>query len=180
MVTTLIRSHRYPIDPCQFRWPWVTSKGGTRETQLFQWGEEACFRGSATPLLPTLFIFAIPTIARTVWPRTTEVGMVTCASAACFWRWAMPFRKLYKWVARFVSNCRVSCFFGTGEGHLLLYSTPLAIRHMHTQVHACKKYWGEHRINKLWRCRRQPAEACGQGCLTLYVGPGKQARSACD
>jgi len=26
----LIWSHRRRIDPCRFRWPWVTSKGGTR------------------------------------------------------------------------------------------------------------------------------------------------------
>jgi len=26
----LLGSHRSPIDPCRFRWPWVTLKGGTR------------------------------------------------------------------------------------------------------------------------------------------------------
>jgi len=27
---TLIGSPRWRIDPCRFRWPWVTLKGGTR------------------------------------------------------------------------------------------------------------------------------------------------------
>ena len=26
---TLTESHSHPIDPCQFRWPWVTLKSGT-------------------------------------------------------------------------------------------------------------------------------------------------------
>ena len=26
---TIRGSHRYPIDPCQFQWPWVTLEGGT-------------------------------------------------------------------------------------------------------------------------------------------------------
>ena len=33
---SLIGSHSYPIDPCQFRWRWVTLNDGTRGTQIFQ------------------------------------------------------------------------------------------------------------------------------------------------
>jgi len=29
-------SHRSPIDPCRFRWPWVTLNGGTRGVNFFQ------------------------------------------------------------------------------------------------------------------------------------------------
>jgi len=28
------KCHRQPIDPCQFRWSWVTLKGGTQEEHV--------------------------------------------------------------------------------------------------------------------------------------------------
>jgi len=33
---TLMESHRRLIDQCQFRWPWMTLKGGTRGFKFFR------------------------------------------------------------------------------------------------------------------------------------------------
>ena len=55
---SLTGSHRQPINPCRFRWPWVTLKSGTRRVKFSP--ED------------------LRNYARTVWPRTTTFGKVTC------------------------------------------------------------------------------------------------------
>ena len=34
---SLLRSHRFPIDPRHFHWHWVALKGGTREINIFRY-----------------------------------------------------------------------------------------------------------------------------------------------
>ena len=54
---TLIGNHRWRIDSCRLRWPWVTLKGGMRGVTFLR-----------RILLNNL---------RTVWPRTTKFGRIT-------------------------------------------------------------------------------------------------------
>ena len=59
---TLVGSHRWRIDPCRFRWPWVTLKGGTR------W---------------VIFQAHLLNNARTVWPKTIKFGRITHVGEEC-------------------------------------------------------------------------------------------------
>jgi len=57
---TLIGNHSWRIDPCRFRWPWVT-RGDNFQADLVS-------------------------NARTVFARMTKFGRITCGRGAYFWR----------------------------------------------------------------------------------------------
>ena len=86
---TLMGSRRYPIDPCGFRWPWVTLKKAGRGRTFLE-----NFRNYAPPIWPRTTKFAVvmlvgegqyrgpilpsgsTTYVRTVWATSTKFGMV--------------------------------------------------------------------------------------------------------